>query len=333
MIPRLLLPFLLLASACNTPSYRAVSSADQRKLAAQTLSADEGKERLYGENALRLGFSGDETATLPFRYVNRCPHIAVAVNGARPAPFLLDTGAAISAIEARTAIRHGVPLFDSSLIPAKAKGIGGEETVRVGYADLGLSRLTLHNVPLFVRTHRNEVRILGPLITESLHTDILGINPLGLFCNHLTIDYPRQQVTFATRGSYKPASGTRVIKLKRLHNLPCVTLRVGDVSWDAIIDTGSSFGIEITHDIAKRLNVEKDSVPVLDSFQYGIGGSVDTADAGIRHAVLPRLEGLGPALKDVGIGIRPDMSLIGSYFLRHFRVTFDFRRGLLYLER
>lgn len=329
---RRLLPACLLFAACDTPAYRAVSTSEQKKLAAQTLSTEEGSKRLYGDDALRLGLSGTETVTLPFKYVNRCPHIVVSVNGARPTPFLLDTGAAISAIEARTAIRHRVPLFDAGQLPAKAQGIGGEEPVRVGYADLGLHELTLHNVPLFVRTHKNQRQILGPLVTRSLHTDILGINPLGTFCSHLTIDYPRQQVTFATGGRFRPGPGARVARIRRVNQLPCVTLRVGDVSWDAIIDTGSSFGIEITREVARKLDVEKDSVPVLDSYQYGIGGSVDTADAGIRHVVLPRLEGLGPTLKDVGVSIRPDLSLIGSYFLRHFRVTLDFQRGLLYLE-
>ncbi len=257
----------------------------------------------------------------------------MSINDSAPTLFLFDTGATLTAIEAKTAIRHRLPLFDSQLIPAKARGIAGEETMRVGFARLGFGGMDIHNVPLFVRTHKNEYRILGPLLTESLHTDILGINPLRSLVKYVTIDYLRNTLTFSTDASYSPRPGARVAKLKWINRLPYVTLSSGGVRWDALIDTGSSFGVEVSRDVASRLGILENSAPVVGSYHYGIGGSVDTGAADIRESLLARLEGLGPPLSDVGVGIRPSLNLIGSWFLQHFRVTLDFSRGLLYLER
>ena len=205
--------------------------------------------------------------------------------------------------------------------------------MRLGFARLGLGGLEIYNVPLFVRTHKNEYRILGPLLTESLHTDILGINPLRSFVKHVTIDYPRNRLSFSTESSYSPRPNARAVKLKWINRLPYVTLSSGGVSWDALIDTGSSFGIEVSRDVASRLGILESSAPVAGAYHYGIGGSVDTGAADIRQSLLPSLDGLGPTLADVGVGIRPSLNLIGSWFLQHFRMTLDFSRGLLYLER
>lgn len=324
---------VLLIAGCAAPRHGTISASDQKKLTALTMPSDRGRALLFGPDALRLGVSGQGTFSLPFELKNRCPFVPVSINGAATQHFLFDTGASLTAIEARTAIRHQLPLFDSKLIPAKARGIGGEESMRLGFAALRLGQLTMHNVPLFVRTHKNEYRLLGPLLTESLHTDILGINPLRDFAKHISIDYPRRRMTISTEAAYSPGPNARVAKLKWINRLPYITLRSGGVSWDALLDTGSSFGVEIGREVAAKLDVIKDSVPVMESYQYGIGGNVDTTQADIRHALLPAVDGLGPTLKDVGVGVRPSLNLIGSYFLQHFRVTLDFSRGLLYLER
>lgn len=323
----------LVLAGCGVPQHGAVSAADQRKLASLTLPPARGRELLFGSQALRLGVGGQAEVTVPFEMRNRCPHVPVSINGSPPQLFLFDTGASLSAIEARTAIKHRLPLFDSQLIPAKARGIAGEEPMQLGFASLGVAGLTMTNVPLFVRTHKNEYRILGPLLTESLHTDILGINPLRDFAKHISIDYPRRRLTISTRAAYSPGPNARAAKIKWINRLPYITLRSGGVIWDALLDTGSSFGVEVSREVAEKLSLLEGSVAVVGGYQYGIGGSVNTTQADIRHALLPALDGLGPTLKDVGVGIRPSLNLIGSYFLQHFRVTLDFSRGLLYLER
>jgi predicted aspartyl protease len=324
---------VLVLIACSAPQHGAVSASSQRKLAALTLTQDEGKELLYGPKSLRLGVSGEGTFRIPFTLQNRRPHVRVSVNGAGPQSFLFDTGASLSAIEARTAIQHRLPLFDSSQVPAKARGIGGEEAMRFSFATLGIGEFTLQNVPLFVRTHQNEVRILGPMLKESLHTDILGFNPLAVFVKYITIDYPRRSISFSTTDRYQPAASARRARLKVRNLLPYVTLRIGEVTWEALLDTGSSFGVEVSRDVAAQLGILEKAMPVVGGVHYGIGGSVDTTVQDIRHAVVPRLDGLGAPFQNVGVGIRPNLSLIGSFFLQHFRVTLDLDRGMLYLER
>jgi len=327
------LTFTILLAACSTPLYRPISKRAENELARRTLSPDETKNHIIGADAVKVAVTGPELISLPLTFQQRCPFVPVAVNGLRPRLFLFDTGAGISVLQSVTALKSKATLLSSQVLPLKGQGIAGSEPFLGSLVHVQIGQLGIENMPAFVRKHRNDLAILGPWITQSLDVDILGYNPLSKFCTFLTLDYRAQRLTLGAKTPFTPPPGVRPIPLIRRGGLPYVRLSSGSVHWDALVDSGSSFGIELPVEVAKRLDLEKDAIPVADDFQYGIGGQVDVQKAGIRVTRIPRLEGLGAPLEDYPVSIRPDLALIGSHFLRQFRVTFDFRNSLLYLER
>ena len=324
---------LLALAACDTPVHGPISSRDARRLQSQTLSAEEGAKKLRGPDALTISVEGPSKVMLPITWRGRCPYIPVGINGSRPTLLLLDTGAAISALEARTAIDHKLPLLDATTLPVKVEGIGGQEVMRAGFGEMSLGGWRMKNHPWLVRVHKTEMRMVGSLLKESLPVNLLGISPLSSFASYLTIDYPGNHVEVGTTEPFTPRAGSQAIPLVFVNRLPYVRLSSGNVSWLALLDSGSSFGLEVSRDIAEKLRLLESSVPVADDFQFGIGGKVDVQKADIRVAAMTNLDGLGERIPKAAVAIRPDRSLIGSYFLRHYRLTIDFKRQLLYLDR
>jgi hypothetical protein len=201
------------------------------------------------------------------------------------------------------------------------------------FVNLSVGEMQFVNIPQMVRQFRNDLPVLGSWVTESLDVDILGINPLARICTYMIVDYPARRVTFAKGHLFSQRPGSTPIPLIWKNNLPYVKLYADGVSWDALVDTGSAFGIEVTRSVAQQLRIDTQSVPALDTYQFGIGGGVDVRKAGINVSRITVLEGLGPALVNQPVGIRPDIALIGSSFLKNFRLVIDFRRNAMFLDR
>jgi predicted aspartyl protease len=321
-------------AACDSVLHREINSRQQQKLGVQTLNADESRRRLAGAGTNAISITGPDTVTLPLLPAQGfCPVIRVAVNGAKPQPFLLDTGATFGVFQARTAIEHRVPVLDPSVWSIRSKGIGGTEMFKGSFVNLSVGEMQFVNIPQMVRQFRNDLPVLGSWVTESLDVDILGINPLARICTYMIVDYPARRVTFAKGHLFSQRPGSTPIPLIWKNNLPYVKLYADGVSWDALVDTGSAFGIEVTRSVAQQLRIDTQSVPALDTYQFGIGGGVDVRKAGINVSRITVLEGLGPALVNQPVGIRPDIALIGSSFLKNFRLVIDFRRNAMFLDR
>jgi hypothetical protein len=64
----------------------------------------------------------------------------------------------------------------------------------------------------------------------------------------------------------------------------------------------------------------------------GVGGAVKPQDAGVRVITVPELSMIGSAFKNPQIDVMPGPARIGTFFLKDYRVTFDFRRKTLWLE-
>jgi hypothetical protein len=82
---------------------------------------------------------------------------------------------------------------------------------------------------------------------------------------------------------------------------------------------------------AERLGLMERARPV-DTFRAGLGAPPKGEPSQFGMVSLPRLDSLGPGMLNIPTLIVPQRSKIGSTILRPFRVTFDFRRSLLWLE-
>jgi hypothetical protein len=108
---------------------------------------------------------------------------------------------------------------------------------------------------------------------------------------------------------------------------------VGKVSWDAIVDTGSCFGVEIDQRLAQRLGQGTGGQAVSGNFvMIGVGGTTTPEKAGVRVITVPRMTTMGSTFSNAQIDVMPGPARIGSFFLQNYRVTFDFRRQLVWLE-
>jgi hypothetical protein len=207
--------------------------------------------------------------------------------------------------------------------------------MRGGIAQLVVGPLKWENIPTLIRTHENQMQSLGGLVKENIGVNLLGVQTISRTCSWMQLDYRGRKVTFGLRGLYPEVVGPKAwsVPLGLHRGVATVELSSGGHSWETIVDTGSSFGIEVTADIAKTLGVLDGSQLVRQDRLVGIGGFVDVKKSQIRSAVLPEIQGLGVPMRNWEIAINPHLNLCGTYFLSNFRVTFDFARRRLHLER
>jgi hypothetical protein len=269
---------------------------------------------------------------LAMQLSGRLPYINATINDSRAKPILVDSGSAYSLLQASTAIRSNVILFDPGTMPMRVTGIAGKESVRGGLMTLGLGDWRASSVPTMVRTHRTDMAMLGAVRTESLDTDILGISPLKSLCTFMTLDYRRGQFILGADTTFRLLQTGRGVPLIFRNGLPHILMSSGGFQWLSLIDTGSAYGIEVPLEIAQKLGADRGAIPVEDTHQIGIGGTVDVQKLGVSVTRLARIDGLGKPLLQFPVAIRPGEGRIGSNFLRGYRITFDFQRHLFVME-
>lgn len=116
------------------------------------------------------------------------------------------------------------------------------------------------------------------------------------------------------------------------HGVPFVTLKSGKVTWEAIVDTGSFNGVEISEDVAMRLGVHRSGTPVRGLHLLSIGGTVTSEQINLRTVRLPEVRFMGGRYTNAEVDISPGPPRVGSGFLKDYRVTFDFKKRSLWLE-
>jgi predicted aspartyl protease len=330
------LTLLLSLLSCADYSHTQVSGATLKKMEKLTLSADATQRILRGQDALRSYAEGPEVVSVPMEFNGRLPAVRVRINGGQPQQMIIDSGASLSVLEAEMAVKSGIRLLPSSALKLKAQGIAGSEEMRGGIAELQIGELKLKNMPVLVRTHQNQYRNLGGLVNESLGVNLLGLQNFARSCSWLRLDYRNRIVTIGLRGQSPAPTGPNAwsVPLGLHHGVASIVLSSGGHSWETVVDTGSSFGIEVQESVAQKLGVLEGSTPVTQDRLIGIGGFVDMKHKPVRTAVLPEINGFGNKVLQPQIAINTHgFNLCGSYFLSHYRVTFDFARRKLWLER
>lgn len=271
--------------------------------------------------------------TLPFELVDGVPVIEAGLNGYGPVPMMLDTGASRTMVQASLVVAAKVPVMHASDATVELQGIVGREQGRIGLLDpLTLASWSLHGYPCLVRTYEN--RLTNRRGASRFPECLLGFDVALNRCSFLTLDYPSNEVIFGFQKRFSPQAGKRLastpFRLKQ--GVPVITLRSGAVSWEAIVDTGSFNKIEISESLAGRLGVQDEGEQVKGMYLMAVGGTVTSHQANLRTVKLPDLTLVGDHYRDVRVDIAPGPPRVGSFFLKHYRVTFDMKRKLLHLE-
>jgi predicted aspartyl protease len=170
-----------------------------------------------------------EAAEVPFRTFHNLLLVDVAVNGGEPRPFILDTGASgtlvdAAAVEEEAAAERGT---------VTVRGAGGEQElalVRLDSLALGGARLLGPTVAL------GDLTPLAGLLGADV-AGILGYDFLGNFV--VKVDYENSRVTFYDPTSFAAPEGVAFIPADTSSGHPIIEMAVGGHRGRFVVDLGN----------------------------------------------------------------------------------------------
>jgi hypothetical protein len=329
---------LLLALAvcsCAGSAHERVSHGTLRALQNRAVEASRlGVDLRGGEVDVRVEHThgGRSTVTVPMIWHHGLPAMHGKLNG-KPVLMVMDTGSqGCLVLDADTAVRAKVDTLRHSPDRFRLEGAFGSEPAIVGrvrQADIG--QWSIQGLPCLIRTHRSLTG--GGLWREHIALDIWGMALLHQACSYLTLDHKREQITFGFDESYQPQRGNAVWKvpIKFRNGLPYVQIGNGEAKWEALLDSGANSPLEMTREVAQRANLLA-SARTLPGQRFGVGVADGQNLNTLERVVVPRLQGLGPTMREVPAFLVGDEPKVGSGLLANYRATIDFRRNLLWLE-
>ncbi|MCU1266713.1 MAG: hypothetical protein JWM21_3031 [Acidobacteria bacterium] len=351
--------FNLGQAAARTERYKEAADAYERFLSiAPKTDADRRARirglidflRYLGQQKSLYDLSGSSRTTIPFEASDNRPILLVRVNNEKtPLRFVLDTGSGMSVISEETAKRLGLrPVARGGM----ARAVGGPGRFEIVYgflSSVAIGGVEVNNVPVYIRH----------FFDDKLPVDgYLGVSVISKFVTSLdfgdlTFTLSRQRPsgnqdpwnltqTSDSRpatGALGPVPGIEIPLRTTSSGFLSGEVRLDGVDqfWNFIIDTGASVSV-----VAEKLAAlnEISNYPQAQTMRvYGAAGIAEN----VKTLVLPRVilgamsqDKINAAVLDLDpvnetSGFRQS-GILGANFLKHFRVTFDFQRGILRLE-
>jgi hypothetical protein len=266
----------------------------------------------------------------------RAPVILAIVNGKPDVPVTLDSGSNLNLFGYTLARSLGIPLI-AGVKPITGHGIGGSvDNYAAILREMQIGSIQFHRM----------VTLVGPdeqvlSVTHSFWGDkqvmILGVNALRKL-SYLTIDNLRGNVIFGAHEGYLPDDTLKFMTAVPLHwigRLPAIDISVDSrEAVTCILDTGGDYGMLLPRARASEWGYWSPGKGPL-TIPGGVGGAslattyqVKVVKVGkATLARVPARTGLiGPEIGGGNI-------FLGDVVLRRYRVTFDFKRDTLWLEK
>jgi len=306
--------------------------------------------RYLGQQHSLYDLAGGNRTVIPFQSIDGRPILLLRVNGEKnPLRFVLDTGSGMSVISEETAKRLGLrPVARGGM--ARAVGGGGRFEIIYGFlSSIEIGEVHVENVPVYVRHFYDE---------KTPVDGYLGLSVISKFIT--SIDYGQHTFTLVRQRIIDPqdpwsivyrsdSSSAQIPKARPFGvDIPLRSTSSGflsgevriegvDKTWNFIIDTGASISVvsdklALLEGISAYEQAEKMRV-------YGAAGIAEN----VKTLMLPSIalgslakEKISAAVLDLEpvnetSGFRQS-GILGSNFLHHFRVSFDFQRGVIRLE-
>lgn len=250
-----------------------------------------------------------------------------SINAQAPIPLLFDTGAVTSVFEPDMATRH-------ALVPASRESV----TIRGVHGSTAATPAVMHSLRIGSWSSGPApclVRGSSAFRPGGLGSAILGIDHFRRQCAFVTIDYCRGRVEAGFARPFQPGPGAKRVPLRWNKGLPVIRVQAGNHAWDAVVDTGSSWGIVIDQATAGRLGHRRGGFSMGKGLVLtGVGGSVraDQAGARIVRATTP-VSLCGENHAAAALYVMPGPNRVGSRFWAGSRLTLDFTTQSLWLER
>lgn len=297
--------------------------------------------RYLGQQDGLYKVNGDDQTSVAFDLVNGCPLLEVKVNGAKePLKFVLDTGSGMSVISEETAKKLGIrPVARGGM--ARAVGGGGKFEIVYGFFNsLEVGGVQVNSVPVYIRHfYDNRTKVDG----------YLGLSVISKFI--ASVDYGERIFSLRRQPrSDQPATETNEATSVATEaiEIPVRTTSSGFLSGEVhlegidkplnfIIDTGASVSV-----VSEKLVAEQDLTMYLAPIRMRVYGAAGIAE-GVQTLLLPKVT-LGGLIRERITAAILDMEpvnetagfaqngILGGNFLGHFRVSFDFHRGVIRLE-
>ena len=300
--------------------------------------------RYLGKQSSLYNLTGANRTVIPFEATDGRPILLVRVNGQKtPLRFVLDTGSGMSVVSETTAKRLGLhPVARGGL----ARAVGGPGRFEIVYGFLesvAIGEVEVTNVPVYIR-HFYDTKTpvdgyIGVSVISKFVTSIdYGDRSFTLSRDRISSN-PDPWKTTASSGSFGVLSGIEIPLRTTSSGLLSGEVRLDglDKFWNFIIDTGASVSV-----VSEKLAAE-DQVSGYQQAEmmrvYGAAGITEN----VKTLILPRImlgelsqEKINAAVLDLDpvnetAGFRQS-GILGANFLKNFRVTFDFQRGVIRLE-
>jgi predicted aspartyl protease len=293
---------------------------------------------------------GHESTVVSFESFDNRPILTVRVNGQKdPLRFVLDTGSGMSVISDETARRLGVrPVARGGL--ARAVGGGGKFEIVYGFLELlEVGDVKVENVPVYIRHFFDDKVSVDGYLGLSMISKFITAVDYGE--RTFTLMRQRQSGTLDLLQPPPAADLTSTLSspsAAKAVEIPLRTTSSGFLSGEVylegiekplnfIIDTGASISV-----VSEKLAALEELSTYVTPTRMRVFGAAGVAED-VKTLLLPSVmlgtftrQQVNVAVLDLEsvnetAGFTQD-GILGGNFLRHFRVSFDFRRGVIRLE-
>lgn len=267
---------------------------------------------------------------------------AVRINGAKPGYFLVGTGANITVVAPDVA--QALDLIPYTTMEVAGKQIGGTyyvKTLTFGPLTLRPHLIGSTNLDALQKFHKPIVGVLG--------ADVLGKIPF-------TVDYRQETITLHNPQQFKRPGETKEFALAVINRqkgygpfsdneivgVPAVSASLNGRETRMMLDTGFNRGVAVAPSDARKQPARIGRTLHTLRTVTAIGRQQDQT----RVFVVDELVLFGETLRDVPFGSTSatvkgppprgednQTSAVGGMLLRNYRLTFDMRRGKLWVAQ
>ena len=333
--------FNLAQASARVERYKEAADAYERFLAVAPRTDADRRARIRGlidflrylgqQSSLYI-VGGASRTEISFEATDSRPLLLVHINNRKePLRFVLDTGSGMSVISQETARRLGLrPVARGGV--ARAIGGGGRFDIVYGFLEsMDIGDVHIENVPVYIRQFFNDKTHVDGYIGLSVISKYLTTVDYGT--RTLTLSRQRSAATTATQGIELPLRTTSAGFLSGEVQIESVGKPL-----NFIIDTGATISV-VSSLLAEREDLLSRFAQNLRMQIYGSAGVADN----VKVLMLPKVS-LGSYGREKIYAAVLDMDsinetagfeqtgIVGGNFLRHFRIIFDFQRGIVRLE-
>jgi tetratricopeptide (TPR) repeat protein len=335
--------FNLAQASARTERYKEAADAYERFLViAPKTDADRRARirglidflRYLGQQSSLYVVGGANHTEISFEVPDNRPMMLVHINdGKEPLRFVLDTGSGMSVVSQETAQRLGLRAVARGGT-ARAIGGGGRFDIVYGFLQsLDIGDVRIEKVPVYIRRFFNDKTHVDGYIGLSVISKYLTTVDYGAHVLTLSRQRPPATAGSAAQGIELPLRTTSAGFLSGEVQIESV-----DKPLNFIIDTGATVSV-VSEQLAEREDLLSRFAQNIRLQIYGSAGVADN----VKVLMLPRFSFGSYERKRISAAVL-DMDsinetagfeqtgIVGGNFLRHFRLIFDFQRGILRLE-